>query len=44
MCLPLLGALQILQSFLPPSGRIKRVTVYLSDFGKERLQEEARKL
>ncbi|CAJ0601702.1 unnamed protein product [Cylicocyclus nassatus] len=28
------------KSFIPPGGSIKRITIYLSDFGKERLAEE----
>lgn len=34
--------LGILQSFKPSRGVIQRVTVYVSDFGKERMAEEER--
>ena len=33
--------LVVLRSFLPKGGRIDRVTVYLSDFGLQRMAEEA---
>jgi hypothetical protein len=30
-----------LRSFLPAGGSIKRVTVYPSDYGRQRMQQEA---
>ena len=33
--------LQALSSFCPPSGSVSSLNIFLSDFGKERLAEEA---
>lgn len=33
--------LAVLRSFCPPKGRVQRVTVYPSDYGLERMAEEA---
>lgn len=34
--------LMILQSFCPPGKKVKSVTIYPSDYGKERMEEEAK--